>query len=179
LNSVAGNVLIDTCTLGNFAVVDQLGLLQQRYGHRARWTETIRYEIRRGLPVEPRLQAVLDAQWLGGPIEIEANPHVLRKIDQIRRGLGGTQDQPTQHLGEAEVIFYLQEREPDWIFLSDDQAALDLARRRGLNVIDTPQVLAECHAAYEIGCPDAYNLLLKMQDAGRGVRVPDDHRAVC
>jgi hypothetical protein len=92
---------------------------------------------------------------------------------------GGTQDQPTQHLGQAEMIFFLQEREPDWIFLSDDQAAVDLARRRGLAVIDTPQVLAECHAAYEIGCPDAYNLLLKMRDAGRGVRVPGNHRAVC
>jgi hypothetical protein len=179
LNSVAGNVLVDTCTLGNFAVVDQLGLLEQRYGHRARWTETIRYEVQRGIPVEPRLQLVLDAEWLGEPIEIDVSPHALRKIDQIRRGLGGTQDQPTQHLGEAEMIYYLENLQSGWIFLSDDQAALDLARRRGLTAIDTPLVLAECHAAYEIGCPDAYDLLLKMQDAGRGVRVPDNHRAVC
>jgi predicted nucleic acid-binding protein len=179
VNSVVGNVIIDTCTLENFVVVDQLGLLGQRYGHRARWTETIQYEVRRGLQAEPSLQSVLDADWLGEPIEIEATPQVLRKIDQIRRGLSGAQDQPTQHLGEAEVIYYLEDHEPDWILLSDDQPAIDLARRRGLNAMDTPQVLSECHAAYEIGCPDAYDLLLKMREAGRGVRVPADHRAVC
>jgi len=179
MNSVVGSVLIDTCTLENFAIVDELALLGQHYRERAQWTETIKYEIQRGLTAEPRLQSVLDATWLGEPLSVPASPKALLKIDQIRRGLGGQQDRPTQHLGEAEIIYYLEQREPTWILLSDDQAAVDLARRRGLNAIDTPEVLSECHAYGEIGCPDAYNLLLKMQDADRGVRVPADHRAVC
>ena len=83
------------------------------------------------------------------------------------------------HLGEAEVIDYLETRAQTWIFFSDDRPAVDLAKRRGLNAIDSQRVLADCYASGEIGCPDAYNVLLKMQELGRGVRIPPDHRQIC
>ena len=178
--SVAGNVIIDACTLENFAVVGRLDLLEVRYGHRARWTETIKLEITRGLSADASLQDVLDSTWLGKPIEIAGNVQTLQRIERIRRGLGATRVDPaTKHLGEAEVIDYLDRRQPTWIFISDDQPAVDFAMHRGLNAIDTRRVLADCYASGEIGCPDAYNLILKMQSLGRGVRVPPDHRQVC
>jgi hypothetical protein len=129
--SAAGDVVIDTCTLENFVVVDALGLLGERLGTRARWTETIRIEVTRGIRAE------------------------------------------------AEVLCFLEEREPGWAFLSDDRAAVAFARSRGLRAMDTAEILAEYHAACEIGCPDAYQLLLKMAAAGHGVRVPASHRDVC
>ena len=179
MNPVTGNVIIDTCTLENFVVVDALGLLGQRPGARARWTETIRIEVARGVRAEPRLREVLQAQWLGEPVEIHADLGGIKRIDQIRRALGGRPAQPMRHLGEAEVIYFLEESEPDWTFLSDDRPAVAFARSRGLHAVDTAEMLSECHAAHEIGCPDAYQLLLKMAAAGRGVRVPASHREVC
>ncbi len=178
--SVAGNVVIDACTLSNFAAVGRLDLLRIRYGTRIRWTETVKFEIGRGVSTDPSLNQVLGATWLGNPIEMRGSPQVLQRIDRIRRGLGATAaDPPTLHLGEAEIIDYLETRERSWIFLSDDQPALDLARRRGLSVLDTPLVLADCFASGEVGCPEAYQILVKMDEAGRGVKVPPDHRYVC
>lgn len=178
--SVAGNVMADTCTLANFAVVGRLDLLEVRYGPRIRWTETVQFEVRRGAGVESSLRQVLNASWLGIPMEIVGDIKTLQRVDRIRRGLGATaNDQATLHLGEAEIIDFLETRQPSWIFLSDDQSALDLAKRRGLNTIDTPQVLADCFASGEVGCPEAFSILTKMRDEGRGVRVPPDHRYVC
>jgi predicted nucleic acid-binding protein len=178
--SVAGNVIIDACTLRNFAVVGRLDLLELHYGQRTRWTESIKLEITRGLQAEPSLQDVLDAEWLSDPIEIAGNVQTLQRIERIRRGLGATRHDPaTRHLGEAEVIDYLETRGQTWMFVSDDQPAIDFAKRRGLDAIDTQSVLADCYASEEIGCPEAYNLLLKMQALERGVRVPPDHRYVC
>lgn len=101
MNSRIGDVYFDTCTLSNFAAVNRLDLLKERYGHRARWTETVQWEVRRGLPAHPHLQAVLDAAWLGDPIEIGGTPAALSEINNIRRGLGALPGSATQHLGEA------------------------------------------------------------------------------
>lgn len=175
-----GYAVIDACTLWNFAVVGRLDLLEALYGQRVRWTETIRLEIARGVGAEPFLQQVLDAQWLGMPLPIAGDVHTLVRIEQIRRGLGAMLGQsPTLHLGEAEIIDLLETREPSWILVSDDRPAIDLANRRGLSTMDSRSVLADCYASGLIGCPDAFNVLQKMHDAGRGVRVPPDHRYVC
>jgi hypothetical protein len=92
VSPVIGEVIVDACTLWNFAVVERLDLLEVRYGHRGvRWT----------------------------------------------------------------------------------------ARRRGLTILDTPRVLADCYASGEIGCPAAYELLGEMWAKGRGVRMPLSHRDVC
>ena len=65
-------MLIDTCTLVNFAVVDALWVLERRYGGQAGWTESVRHEIRRGIRAEPTLQRVLDLEhsWLGNPVRL-------------------------------------------------------------------------------------------------------------
>jgi predicted nucleic acid-binding protein len=172
-------VIIDTCTLENFAVTSRMDLLKSHYGIRGCWTETIQYEISRGLPSEPRLQSVLDATWLGEPIELDCDPAALRLIEQIRRGLGGTKREALKHLGEAEVIYFLEVHAPDWTFVSDDRTAVDFARHRQLNAVDTRQVIADCYSWGEIGCPAAFKLLRAMKAEGRGVRVPRSHQQVC
>jgi hypothetical protein len=125
VTSIVGNVVIDACTLWNFAVVGRLDLLETRHGYLARWTETIRLELIRSVRAEPLLQQVLAAQWLGIAVSIASDIPTLIRIDQIRRGLGATTGDPaTKHLGEAEVIDFLETREPSWIFISDDQPEL-------------------------------------------------------
>ena len=115
-----GDVYFDTCTLSNFAVVDRLDLLEERYGYRARWTETVQWEIRRGLSAAPHLQRVLDADWLGEPIEVGGDPIALTEINNIRRGLGAHPSNQTDHLGEAE---------PPWIFRRENQLRSFLSGR--------------------------------------------------
>ena len=112
MSAQVGPVLFDTNTLVNFAVIDRLDLLNSHYGHRAIWTETVEIELRRGLRAEPKIRDILDANWLGDPIEIAGTPDDLEQVDRIRRALGGTAANPMQHLGEAEIISYIQNRAP-------------------------------------------------------------------
>ncbi|MET8147026.1 hypothetical protein ACIBSW_04395 [Actinoplanes sp. NPDC049668] len=179
MNSRIGDVYFDACTLWNFAAVDRLDLLEGRYGHRARWTETVQWELRRSLPFTPYLQSVLGAGWLGEPVEIGGTTAALIEIDNIRRALGALPGNPTKHLGEAEIIYHLQYVDRGAFFLTDDQPALDFARRRGLAGFDTWRILEECFAVHEVGCPEAFDLLRQMSSAERGVRVPASHMQVC
>ncbi|HZO68688.1 MAG TPA: hypothetical protein VFB74_27150 [Kribbellaceae bacterium] len=139
----------------------------------------MRYEVRRGLAGAPYLQDVLDAIWLNEPIEISGSPAVLTEINNIRRGLGATPGEETQHLGEAEIIYHLQFVDIGGFFVTDDQPALDFARRRGVAGFDTRRIMEECYAVHEVGCPEAFNLLQQMYLLDRGVRMPASHAEVC
>lgn len=180
MSAQVGNVFFDTCTLWNFAVVDRLDLLATRYGWRARWTETVSFEVDEAVRFgEISLRRVQEATWLGEPVAVDGDRRALREIELVRQAMGGTNADPLKHLGEAEILYHLQRREPSGIFVTDDRPALDFARRRGTFALDTSQVLAECFAEHEIGCPAAYDLMLEMVAKDRGVRVPSSHMAVC
>ena len=178
---MVGAVFIDTCTFENFASVNRLDLLEGRYGHRAKWTETIEDEVKRGLARTPGLRDVLAAPWLGKPIDSPDSIKAVSEIDLIRRGLlkGFPPESATRHLGEAEIIYFIEKGYPGAIFITDDIPALDFARHRGLTAIDTVDVLGECFQMDEIGCPAAYQLIEAMVDKNRGVRLPASHMEVC
>ena len=173
-------VAADACTLQNFAVVDALVVLAVRFAGSLVWTEAVRHEVRRGAAIVPALQTVLDAEagWLGAPARLDG-PGDAASVDLIRRGLGGSDRSPLQHLGEAESVRLL-ERTPATrrAFLTDDREAADMARRRGLHVLDAADILAEAYAMGELPCPAAYRVLEAMHGAGRPVRLPT-HRDVC
>jgi predicted nucleic acid-binding protein len=172
VSPAAGNAVIDACTLQNFVVVDRLDLLKERFTGHAYWTEAIQYEAGR--------LGITDTGWLGRPIEVGDGVAEIIQIQAIRRALGARRAEPaTLHLGEAEAIHYIETREPSWSFISDDQPAVDFARHRGIDAIDTQQVLADCYEDGKIGCPEAFDLLLAMQTAGRGVRIPPSHWYIC
>lgn len=176
-------VLFDACSLQNFSVVGALPILEARFGGRAGWTEGVRYEIRRGLPAEAKLQDVLNLEntWLGPAHRLD-QPGDDEAVDLIRRGLGGTRSTPLQHLGEAESIRLLERTAAtDRVFVTDDGPAADFARHRPsrIRVLDAAEVLAEAHAFGEIGCPAAYNVVKAMWHYPREVRLPSHHREVC
>lgn len=174
----AGRVLFDACTLENFAIVQRLDLLQVLYAERSTWTDGVELEIRRGISDRPHLQALTGAVWLGDPVAAD-DPSAIQQIDRIRRALGGAVGAPTQHLGEAQSIYHIQTVESTAIFATDDRDAFHTARRRGLRVMDTPDILRECYDAGILGCPDAYELLHKMAAAGRGAAIPESHWCIC
>ncbi|MGV9818405.1 hypothetical protein [Nocardia xishanensis] len=179
--STAARVFIDTCTLENFAVIDRMDLLEQRYAGRACWTETIQYEVQRGVGSHPHLQRILDASWLGDPIELPGSTTTVKAVDVIRRGLmsGTPPTNATDHLGEAEIIHLLETSHRGSIFITDDRPARDFARRRSLMTLETADVLADCFASGEVLCPEAYKLIEQMVDLDRGVRLPASHAEVC
>lgn len=45
--------------------------------------------------------------------------------------------------------------------------------------MDTQAILADCYTQGHIGCPEAFELLVMMAAAGRGVRVPPSHWYIC
>jgi len=170
-------ILFDACTLENFAVVARLGLLEKTYPNGA-WTDGTELEIRRGSIERLHLRTLVGASWPGTPIAAE-DPLALQQIDRIRRGLGGSPTTPTRHLGEAQIIRHISHVEPGTVFATDDRPAADFARRRGIRVVDTPDILRACFDAALLECPEAYELLREMVECGRGVAAPPSHWHIC
>jgi hypothetical protein len=163
--------------LENFTAVGRVGLLRSLYRDRCSWTVGVQSDIQPRLLVRPDLQEI-DASWLGEPIE-ETDPDGVRLIDLIRRTLGGSTLLPRQHLAESQAIYHVSHVEKNAIFATDDRGAYSMAVRRGLTVIDTPDILSACYEAGLLACPEAYDLLLAMAAAGRGVAIPETHAQIC
>lgn len=173
-------VLVDTCTIVNFAAAGRLDLLEVTLDGCGRWTETVAFETDRAAEHWPLLCSVSIADWLGVPLSPDRAGDA-EAIFQLRRQLGGTRRAPREHLGEAEAI-HLILCYPEFagaVLLTDDRNAGDLAAKRGIQVWMSMTVLSHAYAQDHIGCPAAHELLRDMADAGRGVHVPADHKAVC
>jgi predicted nucleic acid-binding protein len=176
---IAGNrVLLDACTLENFAVVKRLDLLQELFQMRAAWTAWVEREVIYSAAQRPHLEPLMGAPWLGEPIEFD-DPLAIQGVDRIRRALGGSVASPRQHLGEAQGIYYLATSGQSVTMATDDRAAYAMAERRGLRVVGTPEILRACYERALIACPTAYELLVEMADAGRGVQLPPSHWHIC
>ena len=179
MSGAPGPVFLDACTLWNFAVVDRLDILFGLF-EAACVTETVVMELRRGARDEPALARALATRWLARPVEVCASPTEIAEIELVRRAMGGSPGRPLRHLGEAELIWLLENREIGATLATDDRPAAAFARRRGLAVIDSVDILGAAFRRGVAACPEAYEVLVAMRaDHGRGVLVPDDHSAVC
>jgi predicted nucleic acid-binding protein len=175
-----GLVVIDACSLQSFATVDRLDLLESRFAGRVTWTRAVQIEVKRGIQRANCLEKVGLCTWLGEPVDLPTDDMLTYlQLDELRQALGGTNAKPTEHLGEAETIHYIETVAPSAIFVTDDRSAMDFAGNRGIAVMNSAAVLRECYIHDEIGCPDAYQLLLAMSECGRGVSVPLSHDEVC
>lgn len=173
-------VLVDTCTLLNFAAVARLDLLEATLDGCGRWTEAAAREIDNAAEQWPCLWSVDLAGWLGDPLAPD-RPGDDRAVFQLQRQLGGTRKKPREHLAEAEAIYLIQNHPEfkDAVLLTDDRAAADLAAKRGIEVWLTMNVLSLAYRTGRIGCPEAYNAVQDMVQAGRGVYVPINHELIC
>ena len=128
----------------------------------------------------PGLRPLIEDRWLGEAIELDSASD-LDEVDRLRTALGGTSARPLEHLGEAESICAILSRTQlkGAVLLTDDRDAAELAQFRGLVTWDTPRLLADAFHMGEVRHPAAYNILVRMRDAERGVRVPANCRDVC
>jgi predicted nucleic acid-binding protein len=174
-------VVADTCSFRNFAAVRRLDLLDDMFGARIRCAEAVRQEILEQSLTAPELVSVLASPWLKTPITFDDQLDIAA-IERLRRTeLGGRARLPRQHLGEAQSLNALitMPSLAGAILLTDDAAAVDYARHKGLSVIDSADVMSEAYERDLVGCPEAYDVLLAMRVAQRGVRVPTTHFEVC
>jgi hypothetical protein len=174
------SILVDTCTLINFAVVGRLGVLEAVLDGAGRWTQAAAFETRRSARHVPALPVGPEPAWLGAPVELD-RPGDARAVERLRRRLGGTSRRPLAHLAETEAI-HLILTHPEFagaVLLTDDGPAADFALRQRITVWRCADVLSVAHHDGHLGCPEAYELLCDMRQAGRGVAVPADHHQVC
>ncbi|GAA1747347.1 hypothetical protein [Nostocoides vanveenii] len=175
---MSAHLFPDNTVLCNFASVHQLDLLAKLLDGNGRWVEAVAHECDRSRQFYPDLATVHSDGWLGEPIEIcdEAD---TRQVEGIRKAVfGGTDAQPTQHLGEAQSIHILT-RWPDYkdsVWLSDDRESLRVARNQGVAVRETQHLVAEAIQWGFIATAEAgFTMLQQMVAEGQHPAVP--HRA--
>jgi predicted nucleic acid-binding protein len=175
-------LVVDTCTVINFAAINRIPLFNQAMRDRGRCTQAVAEEIRRlshRIPYQSARTA-LDSGCLGEPVELDTDRD-RDAVEDIRAALGGVSSNPLKHLGEAESIHAIESRSDlrEAIFLTDDRDATYLAGRRGIDVKDTAWLLSDSYAMGDIPCPEPWDLLIAMWEAERGVVLPAGHEAIC
>lgn len=168
----------DNTVLCNFSAVDGLSLLEKVLDDRGRWTQAVAAEAEQSQRYWPKLSQVFADGWLGDPIEIDS-PAETALVDRIRRVVfAGSPSRPLQHLGEAETLVVTEHRSgfETSVWITDDGEAGHYARRKGICVKNTVDIVREAVVGGLIMTDDGHRLLLGMEQAGRHLRsVP--HRA--
>ncbi|NEB89242.1 hypothetical protein G3I43_34565 [Streptomyces anulatus] len=164
----------DNTVLCNFASVERLDLLESALDGCGRWTEAVADEAQQSAKHLPALATLPQAGWLGEPIEITEDADV-RKIQQIRRVVfGGTDDRPTQHLGEVETCHVIQTW-PEFAgscWVSDDQQSLRWAQGHGIPTRETLDLMRLLVSAGDITAEEGFDLMQQMKTLGRHPRQP-------
>ncbi|MGV9369807.1 hypothetical protein [Micromonospora tulbaghiae] len=164
----------DNTVLCNFAAVDRLDLLKSVLDERGRWTGAVAYEASRSANVLPALRRLTSEGWLGEAIEV-TDESDIQQINRIRRAVfGGTDDEPLQHLGEAETC-YVIEHWPEFVgswWISDDREALRLARFRGITTRETIDLVSMAVLNGDLRTREGFELMQAMSQQGRYLRLP-------
>lgn len=165
----------DNTVLCNFASVSRLDLLETILDGRGRWAEAVAHEARASAATAlPGLTTVFERGWLGEPLEIGQDEAAT--VERLRRSaFFGPAQRPTRHLGEAQTLHIIRTWPgyKDSVWISDDRAACDFARRQGITTWRTMDVMAHGCVRGDIAHVRAFALLQEMQDRGRHLEVPD------
>ncbi|MCT7351022.1 hypothetical protein N4P33_02355 [Streptomyces sp. 15-116A] len=162
----------DNTVLCNFAVVDRLSLLEKVLDGRGRWTQAVAAEAAQSKQYWPRLSQVIDGGWLGDPIEID-DPAETALVDRVRRVVfAGSPSRPRQHLGEAETLLLIEHRSEfaGSVWITDDGEAGHYARRKGICVKNTVDLMREAVVEGLVAADDGHGMLLRMRQSGRHLR---------
>ena len=164
----------DNTVLCNFAAVNRLDLLKSVLSGRGRWTEAVADEATRSASKLHALRGLPAEGWLNEPIEISSESEI-RKVNQIRRAVfGGTDDAPLKHLGEAETCYVIKnwaEFAGSW-WISDDGEALRYAKFQGITTRETIDLMSIAVADGDSSARDAFDLMQRMADCDRYLRLP-------
>ncbi|MDX3866460.1 hypothetical protein ACKI1J_17395 [Streptomyces scabiei] len=171
-------LVTDACSVINFAASGDMDVLKSGLSVRTpRCTQAVDAELRKWVHNFPGLRPLLDEGWLGEPIEL-TRVEDRTDVGRIRTALGGTRNEPTLHLGEAESIHAMLTRVElaGAVLLTDDRDASRMAGRRSLTFWDTTRLLADIHFSGDLEWDEAQQILQRMDQADRGVRIPASYQ---
>lgn len=130
----------DNTVLVNFALIGRLDLLDELVRGRSAWTHAVSEECwesarQPGLHSMSRL-----ADTFGEPLTLQTSREIT-DARSFRARMAGPGDPPKKHLGEAEALAIISNRASGDVFVTDDQAARDLARTLEVVTYSTCQLL--------------------------------------
>lgn len=172
---MAAAVFPDNTVLCNFGAVRRLDLLEGFLRGRGRWTEAVAYEAEQSSKYGvPALAELIKSGWLGEAIEI-SDPADRRQVEHLRRDVfGGTPQEPTKHLGEAQTCHLIKEVvewHGSW-WVSDDGDALDYARKQHITTLETIDIVRHIVADGDLTAQQAWDLMQEIHGSGRELRMP-------
>jgi hypothetical protein len=173
-------VVVDACTVRNFAAANRMPLLERILDGNGRWTETVMTELEEGEQYEPNFDLTNARNIFGVEISFE-DLEEIAGIAGIQKAMAYPDANSTDHFGEAESIYAVLHH-PELMgarFFSDDGPAVDFALGKGIDAFTSWQALSVAYDDGLVGCPEAYDILRTMREAGRGVWVPENHWVVC
>lgn len=162
----------DNTVFVNFAWVDRLELLRRYLGDRGILVEAVQYEIESSKQFVPNLHKVDSTKWFAEILEFGGDADVAA-IELMRRArFGGDEAQPLKHLGESQAIHAVStiDRFRGSVIVTDDRAAYHLAKGMGCLVAHSVDVLRALVARLEMTPQQAFELTVKIRDAGRDGR---------
>lgn len=101
------------------------------------------------------------------PERIES-PDELLSLERTRWALGGAEQVPIEHRGEASVLTLVQRG--DCVAVLDDYGARSLCAMRGLPLVGTLGILQGCVKDEQLSPQEAWELFLEMRE--NRVRLP-------
>jgi len=130
----------DNTVLVNFALINRMDLLGRLVNGRGRWSASVASECERSAQ-EPGLGAMKIAwEIFGAPWYPESGAELL-DVQVLRLELAQPGDSAHTHLGEAETLAIMIRRDVDGFFVTDDGDATRLARKHGVPVVSTWDLL--------------------------------------
>ncbi len=146
---------MDNSAISNFAAVERMCILRERYGRRLFVTREVLLEAERG-PCPEVVRRAVQEGWAELRI-IYADSEEHSVFTELRdRGLG---------LGEASLIAACSAG-GTWVFVSDDLDARREASQRGVGVVGTYGILARQVAEGKMSLEEGNGLLRRMIEAG-------------
>ena len=142
---------MDNSAISNFAAVERMDILRERYGGKLLVTREVLLEADRG-PCPEALRRAVREGWVELRI-IYADSEEHGVFAELRdRGLG---------LGEASLIAVCSAG-GTWVFVSDDLDARREASQRGVGVVGTYGILARQVAEGKMSLEEGNGLLRRM-----------------
>jgi predicted nucleic acid-binding protein len=133
----------DNTVLINFAIINRMDLLQRLANGNGSWCATVATECAESAK-RPELGALeKTGEIFGEPLFPDQAEH--QNVRVLRDQLAGPGDPPTQHLGEAETLAIILQRQLSCFFATDDHDAARLATKNGIPVADTWHLLKVAH----------------------------------
>lgn len=172
---MAGDVFPDNCVLINFAEVHRLDVLKAHLQGRGRWTQAIAAEVEESAKhSRPDLFGIAADGWLGEPIVID-DAADIQAVEKIRRdAFGGSAGHPKQHLGEAQTLWVILNRDEfkGAVWVTDDNDAFEFAVGKRIEAKRTDGVLRDIVADATLTAEAAFDLAVAMSERNRPVRPP-------